>query len=621
MIEARPTGAARPFGKPIKMDIVTESLAEGRTFISIAILVAVFTGFLLEKLPPSAVATGGAVAFLLAGYISTDEALEVFSNPAPITIAAMFTLSGALVRTGVIDAMSGFFVTLAETRGWAAFAGLLVCICLGSGLMNNTPLVIVMIPVVIKIAQALKAPASRLLIPLSYAAILGGTLTLVGTSTNLLIDGVARKQGLAAMGMLEIAPYGLAACLAGGLTLLLLGPHLLPDRASARAAIEDSDVQFLTEVRVAGVGADGTALLAARPLAELTDLRFSRVVAVLRGTQRFRPDKAFQVQPGDRIVVMATRAEILTLGENPAYVTGLNRRFGTSERDTSGDAILQVESMVSPDRSGAGRIVRDLEWPGRFGVRLLGIARHRHSPGAELGEVRLRPADRLSLEGPSSSVAAVISANGLIATSEPVARPFRRRRAPIALACLFGVVGLSIVNVAPIVTLALAGVAVVLLTRCIDAADAWQAIDGSTLVLIFAMLAVGRGLNNVGLIEDMVATLGPVLAQTSPLILLISIYALTSFLTEVVSNNAVAVILTPLAISLAETLGVDPRPLVYAIMLAASASFATPIGYQTNTLVYTAGNYRFLDFLRVGLVMNVTVGLASCLAIWLLNDI
>lgn len=609
--------AAANFGA--YMDFVTEFFAEGRTAISLAILIAVFAGFLLERLPPSAVAAAGAIAFLAAGYMTTDEALDVFANPAPITIAAMFILSGALVRTGVIDSLSGYFVNLAVRRGWLAIFGMLVVICIASGLMNNTPLVIVMIPVVIRIAQAIGAPSSKLLIPLSYAAILGGTLTLVGTSTNLLIDGVARKQGMAAMGMLEIMPYGIVACLAGGLTLLLLGPRLLPHRETASAALEDEDLKFLTEVKLERPAGDDAEVKSVA-LQDLTSLKFSRVVAVMRGTQRLRPTPLLELKTGDRIVLNASRSEILTLEEDADYIVGLTKR-ASPEREARGeDSFIQVEAMVSPERSGAGRIVRDLEWPGRFGVRLLGVSRHRHSPGAELAEVRLRPADRLLLEGPSASVAAVVSANGLIAATEQVARPYRRRRAPIALACLLGVVGLSIFDVAPIAMLALVGVAIVLLTRCIDAEDAWRAIDGSTLILIFAMLAVGKALENVGLIKDLVAWLAPVLGGASPLLLLLAIYALTSFLTEIVSNNAVAVILTPLAITLATTLEVDPRPLVYAIMLAASASFATPIGYQTNTLVYAAGNYRFSDFLRVGLIMNITVGIASCVAIWALND-
>jgi di/tricarboxylate transporter len=600
------------------MNIIQEFFAEGETVIALVILTALFVGFLLERLPPSAVATAGAVAFLIAGYITTEEALQVFSNPAPITIAAMFILSGALVRTGVIEAMSGFFVDLAVRRGWIAIVAMLGVICVASGLMNNTPLVIVMIPVMIRIAQAIGTSSSKLLIPLSYAAIMGGTLTLVGTSTNLLIDGVARAQGLPPMGMLEIAPYGLAACLAGGLTLLLLGPRLLPHRETADAALEDENLNFLTEVRLARAPVEDADPVT---LESLTGLRFSRVIAVLRGSQRMRPEPETEIAAGDRIVLMASRAEILTLEEGDEFLVGLNGRFASDTHERDEDAIIQVEAMVSPERSGAGRVVRDLGWPGRFGVRLLGVSRHRHSPGPELNEVRLRPADRLLLEGPPTSVAAVISANELIAATEQVARPFRRRRAPVALACLLGVVVLSIFDVAPVASLAIIGVGIVLLTRCIEAPDAWRSIDGSTLILIFAMLAVGKALENVGLIEDLVGWLAPSLTDVSPLVLLFAIYALTSFLTEVVSNSAVAVILTPLAITLATTLGVDPRPLVYAIMLAASASFATPIGYQTNTLVYAAGNYRFTDFLRVGLVMNITVGLAGCFAIWALNDL
>jgi di/tricarboxylate transporter len=204
---------------------------------------------------------------------------------------------------------------------------------------------------------------------------------------------------------------------------------------------------------------------------------------------------------------------------------------------------------------------------------------------------------------------------GLVDVSEAPVRAFRRVRAPIAIATLAGVVLLAALFGFPIEGLALAGVGVVLLTRCIEPEEAWGSIDGNTLVLIFGMLAFGKGLDNAGAVELIVSSLQPWLASTSPFLLLIAVYTVTSVLTEAVTNNAVAVIMTPIAIGLAQTIGVDPRHLVIAVMFGASASFATPIGYQTNTLVYGAANYRFMDFIKIGVPMNVAVGTATCLAI------
>jgi di/tricarboxylate transporter len=251
-------------------------------------------------------------------------------------------------------------------------------------------------------------------------------------------------------------------------------------------------------------------------------------------------------------------------------------------------------------------------------VRLLGISRHRYLPGIDLRSVRLRAADRLLLEGTPEGLAAAAEETDLINITQPRARSFRRRKAPIAIAALAGVVVLAALNVMPIEGLAVLAVAVILLTKCVDADEAWESINGGLLVLIFAMLAIGTGLEKTGAIKSIVDAMAPLLAASSGFVLILILYFLAVGLTELITNNAVAVVLTPIAIGVAEGLGVDSRPLLVAVMMGASASFATPIGYQTNTMVYASGNYRFTDFLRIGIPKNLIVGSATCAAIFLL---
>src|SRR5690606_6700736 len=459
--------------------------------VALALLVLLFIAFLFELYPPEVTAIGGAAAFILLGFVPRDDVMAVFSNPAPITIGAMFVLSGALVRTGVLEAVSDTIISRAGNRPKLAVAIFITATVFASAFMNNTPVVLIMIPIVIKLAGAVNLAPTRLLIPLSYAAMLGGTCTLSGTPTSLLVSGVAARNGLEPFTLFEITPVGIIVALAGLAVMLLLGPFLLPNRGTTGTSSDESE--FLTEITIKAPGT-------------YTENRIGKIGSLQRpgikiigiktaaGTVRSNINKR-RLNKGDTLIVLAKAAELLTLNEEEDLRVGFRRGI------EAGPDKLIVEAVVAPQGGSVGQRIADLTLGRRYGVRVLGAHRHRHIAGPDLDNVRLRPADKLLLAGPPSGFGALSAAVDLVSINRASARAYRRNRAPIAIGALSAVVLLSAVNFGDIGTLALIAVAGILLLRCIDSDEAWSSIDGSILVLIFAMLLVGRGLENTGALE------------------------------------------------------------------------------------------------------------------------
>jgi len=538
-------------------------------------------------------------------WITLEEGVSGFSNPAVIVVAAMFVLSAGLQSTGAIAWLGPW---LARTARYPLLLvlGLMLVVSLVSAFINNTAAVAIFLPIVLTACARSGLAPSRVLIPLSYASQFGGVCTLIGTSTNLLVSSISERSGHGAFQLFEFAPLGLILAGAGLAYLLVFGRWLLPERPS-RSLVQSYQVaDYVAELRVtAASGLVGRTVEESR----IGGTAGVRLLSALRHGQPVWPAPALPIQVGDVLLVQAPAADLLALRGAWKLESEHEFRFAG---DTLHDQDMRLaETVVAPRSWLIGQTLPEVDFHRRFRCLVLGVQSGDTLVSERLDTLRLKFGDALLLLGPREEIARLRGDPGFLMLDRIDEPALRRSKIPLALGIFALVVILAALNVVPILASAIFGCVALVATRCLSIEEACEAIDWRVIFLLAGALPLGLVLEKSGaagiLAEGTLALTKPF----GPWATLAMIYLLTAVLTEFISNAATAVLLAPVALAVAAALGVDPRPLLMAVCFAASTSFCTPVGYQTNAMVQHPGGYRFADYLKVGLPLNVLFWLLS----------
>jgi di/tricarboxylate transporter len=572
----------------------------GDAWITAGTLLAVLVALATNRFPPSAIVLGATTGLLVVGVIDADEAFAGFSNPAPITVAALYVLARAARKTGLLAPVTARL--LGDHTGASALVRLTIPVAGASAFLNNTPLVAMLMGDVVGWAKRKRTSASRFLLPLSYAAILGGTVTVLGTSTNLVVSGLLEQRGLGGFSLFEVTRVGLPAAVAGLVVIVIGAPRLLPERLSAQEQVETQAREFVVAMEVvAGGSIDGQSVAGAG----LRDLDGVYLVEIERGAEVITPPNPDVVLRGDDVLTFAGRID---------EILDLQRRRGL--RSTEQEHVLAVdrpghtffEAVIGRSSLLAGQTLKQARFRSRYQGAVVAIHRDGQRVDAKLGEVVLRPTDTLLvLARPGFAQRWRANTDFLTVAHIGGEAPTSTRKAPIVGAAAAAIVLLAAFDVMPILHGALLAAAALIATRVLSFSEARDAIDLDVILLIGAAFGLGAAIEVTGLAEEVAEGFTDALGGFGTVGLVLGIVLATSLLTELVTNNAAAVVVLPIALSIAGPAGLDPRAIAVAVAVTASASFLTPIGYQTNTMVYGPGGYRFTDYLRLGIPLNLVV--------------
>ncbi len=586
------------------------------TFDLILVLAVAFCAVVLfatERLSVDVVAIVVMAILLVSGVVTPEEGISGFSNKATVTVGAMFILSAGLFKTGAVRYLGEITSGIFKKSYWLGLVSVLLAVGFFSAFINNTPVVAIFIPILLGVAKSLKLSTSKLLMPMSFASMLGGICTLIGTSTNILVSSIAENRGIGEFSMFEFAPMGLIFFAIGMVYMLLFGIRMIPDRRTEGDLIESFNLQeYITEiVLLENASSVGKAIKDA-PITRDIDLT---IIEVHRGKQVFAvPSADLVLLPGDELRVRCDLEKVKKLQAWEGIL--FKSQFKWRDQDVASEDTKLVEAVVALNSYFIGKTLKELTFRDAFGATVLALRHRGKLMREQLSETELDAGDALLLEVKKERYNQLRQNPSFVIISEVEIERYRKRKIIPAILIVLGVIVTASFGILQIVVASVVGSLLLILVGCLTMEEAYKAIEWRIIFLLAGVLTLGVALEKSKAAELLSTSLVDYVGKNGGAIALASAFFLvTSLLTGVMSNNATAALLAPIAIAAANTMQVSPRPFLVAVTIAASASFMTPIGYQTNTLIYGPGQYRFADFLKVGTPLNIIIWIAATILI------
>jgi di/tricarboxylate transporter len=568
----------------------------------LALLVLAIVLFATEKISVDLITIGLLVALVLGGVLTPAEAFEGFSNEIIIILAAIFVISGALQATGVLDVVGARLLKIASGSATRLVFILMACSSSVSAFMNNTTVTATLTPPVIALARRAKVSASLLLMPLAFASILGGTCTLIGTSTNVAVSGYIKKAGMPEIGMFEITPLGLIIVAVGSTYMMLIGRHLLPVHDDADRTGEYAMREYLSEILVL----PGSPLIGQKSFDSDLNILDFRILKIIRGKEEFLPNSRVILDEGDTLLVEGRIEDLLKVKKIEGIEIKPEFKLGDRALESANFRIAEV--LLTLQSELPGRTLKEANFRRYYGLTALAIYRHGQTLHEGIGDTVLRVGDLLLVQGPDDRVEALRSLPGLSILDEVQEPLYDPRRGLFAVGLFAAAVLIGSFGWMPLSIAFLSAAALAVLLRCISTEKAYEFIDWRLLILIGGMTAFGTAMVKTGAAEYLAGHIVGLLQPFGIMAILAGFFVLTILLTQPMSNAAAALVVLPVAIETAEKLGASERTFAIAVMVAASVSFIAPFE-PSCILVYGPGKYRFMDFVKVGAGLTVILAL------------